>query len=142
MNAIIIEPLEPIKLPLVQKLYKQYYPSAKAKKDELIFTAYCHNNLCAVVRFRTIDKWRLLTGMLVIPEYRQQGIAHLLMQECQRQTLKEGDYCFAFEHLAQFYTQHGFKSVAANALPNTLEQLFQRYSNSGKHIIAMKFVNN
>lgn len=142
MNAITVEALEPIKLPLVQKLYKQYYPSAKAKKDELIFTAYCHNNLCAVVRFRTIDRWRLLTGMLVIPEYRQQGIAHILTQECQRLTLKEDDYCFAFEHLTDFYTQHGFKSVSANELPSTLEQLFLRYSNSGKRIIAMKFVHN
>lgn len=139
MEHISIEQLEPIKLPLVQKLYKQHYPSAKAKKDELIFAAYCRKDLCAVVRFRKLDKWRLLTGMLVIPEYRSIGIAHFLMQECKKLTINESDYCFAFEHLVTFYSQHGFRRIEPNQLPSTLQQLFVRYCSSGKRLVAMKF---
>ncbi|ANU37706.1 hypothetical protein VSVS05_02628 [Vibrio scophthalmi] len=32
MNELRIETLDPIKLPLVSRLYKAYYPSGKAKK--------------------------------------------------------------------------------------------------------------
>lgn len=141
MEDISIEQLEPLKLPLVQKLYKQHYPSAKAKKDELIFVAYCHNELCAVVRFKKIDKWRLLTGMLVIPSYRGRGVAHLLIQKCNELILNNHDYCFAFEHLVPFYGQHGFSIVEHKDLPNPLGHLFERYCNSGKRLIAMKFSN-
>ncbi|MDF4767204.1 N-acetyltransferase, partial [Vibrio parahaemolyticus] len=30
--------LNPIRLPLIKKLYKAYYPAGRAKKDELIIT--------------------------------------------------------------------------------------------------------
>lgn len=139
MNQINIQALEPIKLPLVQKLYKKHYPSAKAKKDELIFIGYCHNELCSVVRFRSIDRWRLLTGMMVIPEFRQKGVAHEMMRYCKQKTLSDYDYCFAYSHLAEFYTQHGFSIIPNEKLPNPLQQLFERYSNSGKQLIPMKF---
>ncbi|TOM41494.1 GNAT family N-acetyltransferase, partial [Vibrio parahaemolyticus] len=31
-NSLIIEVLNPIKLPLIKKLYKAHYPSGRAKK--------------------------------------------------------------------------------------------------------------
>jgi len=139
MKPIHIQQLDPIKLPLVQKLYKQFYPSAKAKKDELIFVAYCQNELSGVVRFRPVDKFRLLTGMLVAPDYRGHGIGHALMQYSKQQVLTQGDYCFAYQHLAEFYSQHGFTSIPAEALPPALRQLFSRYTSAGKKLISMKF---
>lgn len=140
MSELKIEVLEPIKLPLVTRLYKAHYPSGKAKKDELTIVGYQRNQLVAVVRFRSLDRFRLLTGMLVVPECRDQGLGHQLMEFCQKNVLGEGDYCFAYEHLESFYSQHGFEVVKMDELPNPLKVLFERYCNSGKKLVGMKFV--
>ena len=82
MSAMQIEQLDPMKLPLVSRLYKSFYPSGKAKKDELTLVGYMENQMAAVVRFRTIEQYRLLTGMLVVPDFRGQGLGHELMCYC------------------------------------------------------------
>lgn len=138
MSQLTFEILPPIKLPLVSRLYKAHYPSGKAKKDELTAVAYQESKMIAVVRFRSIEQFRLLTGMLVIPEFREQGVGHKLMHYCQQQILKEGDFCFAYQHLEAFYAQHSFVSVEPQQLPNSLQMLFERYVKSGKKLVAMK----
>lgn len=140
MSTLRIEILDPVKLPLVTRLYKQHYPSAKAKKDELVIVGYAEQNMVSVVRFRTIEHYRLLTGMLVVPELRDKGLAHQLMAYCQEHVLADRDFCFAYQHLEGFYTQHGFNSVEGTALPNSLKQLFQRYCASGKKLVAMQYI--
>lgn len=139
MSVLTIETLDPIKLPLVARLYKQYYPSGKAKKDELTIVGYEQANMVSVVRFRNIEEYRLLTGMLVVPEQREKGFGHQLMAHCREQVLTANDYCFAYQHLESFYAQHGFMTQQEQDLPNSLKQLFQRYSNSGKKLVAMQY---
>lgn len=138
IGSLTIEPLDPIKLPLVARLYKAHYPSGKAKKDELTLAGYHQKQIAAVVRFRSVDQYRLLTGMLVVPECRQQGFAHQLMAHCQQQVLQQGDYCFAYAHLEGFYAQYGFISLEGSELPNPLNSLFERYSRS-KNLVAMRY---
>lgn len=138
IDSLNIVPLDPMKLPLVARLYKAHYPSGKAKRDELTIVGYQQNHIAAVVRFRTVDQYRLLTGMLVVPEYRQQGLGHQLMAHCQQQVLQPGDYCFAYSHLEDFYAQYGFQTLGASALPNPLQVLFERYSRS-KSLVAMGY---
>lgn len=139
MSTLSIEVLDPIKLPLVTRLYKQHYPSGKAKKDELTIVGYLDQQLTAVVRFRSIDHYRLLTGMLVEPEKRGLGLGHELMAYCRKEVLTEQDYCFAYQHLEAFYAQHGFVRTDEANLPNSLQQLFVRYTNSGKKLLAMHY---
>ena len=108
MSNLSFDILDPIKLPLVSRLYKAHYPSGKAKKDELTVVAYQESKLIAVVRFRSVEQFRLLTGMLVIPENRGQGVGHKLMEYCQHSVLQPGDFCFAYEHLDSASTRHSF----------------------------------
>ncbi|MDV7106400.1 GNAT family N-acetyltransferase [Vibrio sp. TH_r3] len=136
---ITISRLDPQMIPLVQKLYKQHYKSSKAKKDELIFVARCDQEICGVVRLKTIGHYRLLTGMLVIPKYRRLGIAHLLLQHCTKVTLNSSDYCFAYYNLEAFYQQHNFTLTPKEQLPEPLKNLFLRYSASGKSLSAMHY---
>ncbi len=139
MNMLKIKSLEPIQLPLVKRFYKQYYPTAKPKSDELILTGHIEGKLVAVVRFRTVENSRLLTGMLVAKEYQRQGLGHGLLIHCENFVLQEGDYCFTYEHLLSFYRHCGFKSVEPEHLPNGLKNLFLRYTNNGKKLNAMKY---
>lgn len=139
MSHFDIQQLDPLKLPLVQKMYKAHYPSGKAKSSELIYVCYETNKLAGVVRIRAIDSWRLLTGMLVDPAFRGSGIGHALMDHCQANALTHNDYCFAYKHLEHFYSQHGFLTIDSEELPAQLRSLFERYSRSGKSLVPMKY---
>ncbi|MEX0333154.1 GNAT family N-acetyltransferase [Vibrio tubiashii] len=134
-----IETLDPIKLPLVSRLYKAHYPSGKAKKDELTIVGSIDQQIVSLVRFRNIEQYRLLTGMLVLPEHRGSGLGHQLMGYCALRVLSEHDFCFAYAHLETFYAQHNFKAIDASQLPNSLKGLFERYSLK-KQLVAMKYV--
>lgn len=139
MDELQFQRLDPVKIPLIKRFYKQHYPSGKARKDDEIYTASLRGNLCAVVRFRSVDRYRLLTGMAVDSSLRHQGIGSQLLIYCQQNTLSQGDYCFAFEHLASFYRQHGFQVVTQELLPNTLKNLLLRYLSGGKSLIPMQY---
>ncbi len=91
-DSLIIEVLNPIKLPLIKKLYKAYYPAGRAKKDELIITASHKGEIIALLRLKSVDKVRLLTGMLVIPKVRGTGIGKELLNHCKNNVFTDGDY--------------------------------------------------
>ncbi|EGU39789.1 GNAT family N-acetyltransferase [Vibrio scophthalmi] len=139
MHDLRIEMLDPIKLPLVSRLYKAHYPSGKAKKNEATIVGYQNNQLVCVVRFRPIEQYQLLTGMLVIPEQRAHGFGHQLLNYCQQTVCNSRTFCFAYPHLEEFYQQHGFITLREEQLPNGLSQLFTRYISSGKALIPMHY---
>ncbi|GAD81429.1 GNAT family N-acetyltransferase [Vibrio ezurae] len=139
MNSLIIKSLEPIRLPILKKLYKAHYPSTKIKGGEHIFVAENATSIVGVVRFRNIDKWQLLTGMMVVPDARRQGIASRLLQYCQSTMLNENVYCFAYVHLQQMYSAYGFRCIDIEALPASLQKLYLRYTQAGKPLIIMQY---
>ncbi|AGQ89611.1 N-acetyltransferase [Vibrio parahaemolyticus] len=139
-NSLIIEVLNPIKLPLIKKLYKAHYPSGRAKKDELIITASREGVIVALLRLKTVEQYRLLTGMLVIPEVRGTSVGRTLLEHCENKVFEDGDYCFAFSYLEKYYAQHGFETIDSHELPNSLKMAFQRYVDSGKDLIPMQFI--
>ncbi|TOM54970.1 GNAT family N-acetyltransferase, partial [Vibrio parahaemolyticus] len=87
-NSLIIEVLNPIKLPLIKKLYKAHYPSGRAKKDELIITASRGGVIVALLRLKTVEQYRLLTGMLVIPEVRGTNVGRTLLEHCENKVFE------------------------------------------------------
>ncbi|CAH0527306.1 GNAT family N-acetyltransferase [Vibrio hippocampi] len=139
MTSFKFSVLDPVKIPLVKKIYKSHYPAGKPKSDERIIIATQESQTVAVVRLKTVEQQRLMTGMLVIPACRGLGIAHQLMQHLKQNELTDNDYCFALAHLEGFYNQHGFQHIDTEALPNTLKQLFSRYTGSGKALVAMRY---
>lgn len=141
-DSLIIEVLNPIKLPLIKRLYKAHYPSGRAKKDELIITASHKGEIVALLRLKTVDRSRLLTGMLVIPTLRGTGIGKELLTHCKNNVFIDGDYCFAFTHLESYYSKHGFKTIDCSELPHPLKMAFQRYIDSGKDLIPMQFISS
>ncbi|MGX9418749.1 GNAT family N-acetyltransferase [Vibrio sp. RC27] len=140
MIKLEFETLDSVKLPLVQRFYKRHYPATKPKKNEHIIIARSLGEICAVVRFRPIEQYKLLTGMVVDEAFRGQGIGHQLLEHCQQQILSENVYCFAFTWLEPFYQAHHFHSLDPDQLPNNLNILFQRYKSSGKSLIPMRYV--
>jgi N-acetylglutamate synthase-like GNAT family acetyltransferase len=140
MVNLEFEILDSVKLPLVQRFYKSHYPATKPKKNEIIVVARLADEIGAIVRFRPVETYQLLTGMVVHSQRRQQGIGHRLLDHCRQTQLTDKTYCFAFTWLTPFYQQHGFQITQSEHLPKCLLVLLERYQNSGKSLVPMKYV--
>ncbi|MGO1298882.1 MAG: GNAT family N-acetyltransferase [Vibrio sp.] len=142
MSTLHFETLPPIKIPLIKRFYKDHYPGTKPKSDDLIIVAYQSHTIVGVVRFRHVVNYRLLTGMAVAEDKRQQGLGSRLLRHCQQSVLTQQDYCFAYQHLESFYRQTGFTVITADELPAELKTLYLRYTEQGKSLIPMRYLGN
>ncbi|WOT05719.1 GNAT family N-acetyltransferase [Shewanella youngdeokensis] len=119
----------------VKLFYRQHMPYARLLQKESIGVLTHKHQIIASARIRPIGQLQILTGMLVHPDYRGQGIAHQLMQQL-KPTISHGNtYLFALPHLAAFYVQHGFSAI--NCAPNDIEQLFKKYQTKDKPLVLM-----
>ncbi|SMY39107.1 GNAT family N-acetyltransferase [Photobacterium andalusiense] len=139
MSPIRYQQLNPIRLPIINKLYKDFYPAGKAKRDEILWVGESQQGVICCVRFKYIGELQLLTGMLVKPEYRNQKIATQLLQHATPQIQQKPCYCFAFKELEALYQQAGFITLQPQQLPHDLQQRFERYCHSGKKLIPMHY---
>lgn len=138
-NQLDIKVLDPQMMPLVKPIYKAHYPSARPNKSEVIVVAYLESKIIGLVRFKPLDPYFLLTGMLVIPEYRGLGIGHQLLAFCRQEILNQKYFCFSYQHLERFYGQHGFSSQAK--IPSFIQSRFEKYKAQGKALVCMGYVN-
>lgn len=139
MSPIRYQQLNPIRLPIINKLYKDFYPAGKAKRDEILWVGESQQGVICCVRFKFIGELQLLTGMLVKPEYRHQKIATQLLQHAIPQIQQKPCYCFAFKELEALYQRAGFITLQPQQLPHDLQLRFERYCHSGKKLIAMHY---
>ena len=137
----------------VKKFYRQHMPYARLlQKESICVLTQADPNLdsfdeidsvgeitcCKIVasaRIRPIGQLAILTGMLVHPDFRGQGVGHRLMRELSPVISDGKTYIFALAHLEGFYAQHGF-GVIADA-PNDIAQLFLKYQGSDKELVLM-----
>nr|WP_237732652.1 GNAT family N-acetyltransferase [Shewanella schlegeliana] len=93
------------------------------------------SEIIASARIRPIGQLAILTGMLVHPDFRGQGVGHQLMDALQSVIADGNTYIFALAHLEGFYAQHGFYAVSS--APNDIEQLFLKYQGDGERLVLM-----
>ncbi|MEH6534605.1 MAG: GNAT family N-acetyltransferase [Photobacterium frigidiphilum] len=139
MTKLRFHHLEPLRFPLVNRLYKSYYPAGKAKKDEIIWVGDNEKGIICVVRFKQFENIQLLTGMLVHPEFREQGLAKNLLAATKTQINCKPCYCFAFRELVPIYSNANFHLVDKIELPEVLSNRLIRYISSGKDLVAMRY---
>ncbi|MGS0824537.1 GNAT family N-acetyltransferase [Shewanella sp. 0m-8] len=139
----------------VKKFYRQHMPYARLLQKESIcvltqtdpnldsvgeFTSsktIC-SEIVASARIRPIGQLAILTGMLVHPDFRGQGVGDKLMDELSSVLSDGKTYIFALAHLEGFYSQHGF--CAVSSAPNDIQQLFLKYQGSDKELVLMGIV--
>ncbi|WP_299801701.1 GNAT family N-acetyltransferase [uncultured Shewanella sp.] len=136
----------------VKKFYRQYMPYARllqkesvcvltqtdstsANDVEIASSAVTCSTIVASARIRPIGQLAILTGMLVHPDFRGQGVGHQLMDELSSVINNGKTYIFALAHLEGFYSQHGF-GVIADA-PNDIAQLFLKYQGDSERLVLM-----
>ncbi|ACJ30901.1 GCN5-like N-acetyltransferase [Shewanella piezotolerans WP3] len=131
----------------VKKFYRQHMPYARLLQKESLcvltqtdpnfdsFGEITSSKIIASARIRPIGQLSILTGMLVHPDFRGQGVGHLLMRELEPVLCDGKTYIFALAHLVGLYAQHGF-TVIEDA-PNDIAQLFLKYQGSDKELVLM-----
>ena len=142
----------------VKKFYRQYMPYARLLQKEsvcvltqtdpnldssgeidIVGEITSSKTICSEIvasaRIRPIGQLAILTGMLVHPDFRGQGVGHKLMDELSSVISDGKTYIFALAHLEGFYSQHGF-GVIADA-PNDITQLFLKYQGDGERLVLM-----
>ncbi|MGS0676421.1 GNAT family N-acetyltransferase [Shewanella sp. 125m-1] len=131
----------------VKKFYRQHMPYARLLQKESVcvltqadpnldsFDEITSSNIIASARIRPIGQLAILTGMLVHPDFRGQGVGHQLMRELSPVISDGKTYIFALANLEGFYSQHGFCAVAS--APNDIEQLFLKYQGDGERLVLM-----
>ncbi|MCL1059944.1 GNAT family N-acetyltransferase [Shewanella gelidimarina] len=126
----------------VKKFYRQYMPYARLLQKESVCvlsqtnpSAESVGKIIASARIRPIGQLSILTGMLVHPDCRGQGIGHQLMQQLESLLDDGKTYIFALAHLEGFYAQHGFSVI--ETAPNDIAQLFLKYQRDGDELVLM-----
>lgn len=136
INSLQFSELLKQQIPLVNKFYRSVYKQSVANKSEQVFTLKNQQILCAV-RLKTVQGDLLLTGVACAPEYRQKGLASLLINNVLR-LKNQNIYCFPYPHLQNFYERIGFEVLLARSLPLPLAQQYERYSRS-KSLLCMVY---
>ncbi len=137
MTSYKCAPLDPLRFPLIKRLYKTYYPAGTPRKDDIIWSIEKNATLCGAVKFRQEGENQLLSGLLIIPSLRGLNLGHLLLKQSQLQSRTKPCYCFAYAYLESFYQKAGFTRLEANQLPSILNSKFHRYCASGKDLIPL-----
>jgi predicted N-acetyltransferase YhbS len=144
MNAdITVERVEALRLPLVNRFYKQCRYSAKAGRGEVVYVATAGGNIVAAVRLTPVrqtpgqEGYYFLRSMCVAPEMRGQGIGRQLLLGMQSFLDSIDCYCYPFSHLLDFYAAAGFCHIDDDKAEHWMREPFLRYCRQGRDIKIM-----
>ncbi|WP_353666862.1 GNAT family N-acetyltransferase [Marinomonas sp. THO17] len=126
--------------PLVKKFYQAYYPSGRPNKADPIWAIKQKDIILAAVRLKQFNDCQLLTAMVTHPNYRNQGLGHHLINNLQAILNQKACYCFALNHLTDFYISNHFQPILPEQLPYELEKRFRSYQSQGRKIISMHYI--
>jgi predicted GNAT family N-acyltransferase len=165
----IFEWVEPIKVPLINKFYKEYNIRGQAKKCDIICCIKVEQTIVGVALLRQILNHHqalvahsqtnqvsdlqtpsnfLLTGVGVAPHYRGRGYSKLLINNmllgyrehlCDTPDSPSDVYCFAYQHLQPLYESLGFCEYRPTDLPNALYSKWTSYLAQGRSLTCMKY---
>ena len=118
--------------PLMNKFYRRHQSSMKAVRDAQLWVGK-RDEIVAALCLRPMAEGLWLTGLLVDPACRGQGVAAALMAEALA-TVAQPVWLLCHPDLREFYQGNGFS--ANPPLPYALAERLLRYSRS-KPMIAM-----
>lgn len=141
----------------VNRFYRSQKHKGSASGDEHVFVIYQladtsgssseapqpEDTLVAAVRLIPNDGYFWLRGLYVENTLRGQKLGSELLTfvhshyEQQSPTPALPIYCFPYTHLDGFYRNNGYQNIEPDQLPESLKQLYRRYSGKGESIINM-----
>jgi len=137
-DPFIVEQVELIRLPLVNRFYKASRYSAKAGRGEKVYVLKQGPRIVAALRLvPKPNGYYFLRSMCVDPALRGQGLGTRLLQGIAQELAEFPCYCYPFEHLELFYGQIGFRRVDEGSVPDFIQDGFTRLLSSGRGVMLM-----
>ncbi|MHA6494692.1 GNAT family N-acetyltransferase [Pseudomonas borbori] len=118
--------------PLANKFYRAHRSPMRAHADDQVWVAE-HGEIAAALCLRVIAGGHWLTGLLVAPDARGQGLARALVEHALAETTAPV-WLFCHPQLSEFYRRVDF--LPALGLPAELQQRLLRYQRS-KTLVAL-----
>ena len=137
---IQIDWLEPERRRAAFSFYKAFMPHARISKKEALCVAYLPGSaeqIIAAARLRPIGPYRLLTGVLIHPKLRMQGLGSQLIRALRPELGLAPSFLLCDAALCSFYQRHGF--APAQRPPAELSQLQRRYQEQDKALQLMQY---
>ncbi|BBP43271.1 GNAT family N-acetyltransferase [Thiosulfativibrio zosterae] len=136
---LIILQADDLQKRLGNQFLKNHKQTPAGKQDELFVVKNTQQTLIGAARLEWIDHAYWLRNVYIEENSRRQGIGSTLIMGMQYVMGTHPTYCFAYEHLTEFYEKLGFNTISDSVLPVSLKEKFQRYLNQDKKICAMQF---
>jgi len=130
----IVELLDAIKIPLVNKFYKKHNVRGRANKQDKVWVTYYHNEIVAACRLQDKTEFLFLSTVFVALEHRGNGVATQLLSTLLKSQNKVVN-TFAYKNVVDLYCAIGFNQVLTYTL--ALQVLFDTYKH--RNIVALEY---
>lgn len=130
----IVELLDEIKIPLVNKFYKKHNVRGRANKQDKVWVTYYNNEIVAACRLQDKTDFLFLSTVFVALEHRGKGVAKQLLSTLLKSQDKKVN-TFAYKNVVDLYCAIGFNQVLTYTL--ALQVLFDTYKH--RNIVALEY---
>jgi len=130
----------------VTLLLKQYHGDTTNITPESFILAKFNNQIIGCVRVKEYaeDNVLELASLVVLPEFRKQGIGSQLVQLLLKKYLQRPIYLLCQQEKEKFYRINGFTSMLINHLPKVLYndylRVIEKMPEIKENVIAMKII--
>jgi len=131
--------LSEAEIPLANKFYRTHKFRGKARRhDPCMVIRDRQKHIIACGCLKQLSESQLLAGVAVAKEYRDQGVARLLLNSM-AEAFDDRTFTFPYQHLAPFYLSLGFVEVDEDEQPSTIFDRFHTYRRQGRDILFMRY---
>ncbi|MEN8634869.1 MAG: GNAT family N-acetyltransferase [Enterobacterales bacterium] len=130
----IVELLDELKIPLVNKFYKKHNVRGRANKQDKVWVTYYNDEIVAACRLQDKTDFLFLSTVFVALEHRGKGVAKQLLSTLLKSQDKKIN-TFAYKNVVDLYCAIGFNQVLTYTL--ALQVLFDTYKH--RNIVALEY---
>ena len=130
----IVELLDELKIPLVNKFYKKHNVRGRANKQDKVWVTYYNDEIVAACRLQDKTDFLFLSTVFVTLEHRGKGVAKQLLSTLLKSQDKKIN-TFAYKNVVDLYCAIGFNQVLTYTL--ALQVLFDTYKH--RNIVALEY---
>ncbi|AMO56934.1 hypothetical protein GZ77_01675 [Endozoicomonas montiporae] len=123
----MIEELQPVAFPLVNRFFKANGHKGKARSDERVFVVRQKGEIIAALRACPRSQGYLLRSVWVAISRRKKGFGLKLTKDTINALYPASCWCYPYEHLKEFYTLAGFRELTTDNVPDDISIPWQKY---------------
>jgi len=136
-NSLLIQRVENHKHSTILKVYKAIGYKGGIKEEDIGFLASISEKPVGAVRLSHEEGVLVLRGMMVLPEFQNQGIGKALLKLLDPYIANTPCYCINPPHLKQFYGSINFNQIDLDGVPLFLAERLERYAKDKHKCILM-----